>query len=164
MPKTYEPIATTTLTTDQSEVEFTNISQNYTDLIIVKTGAQNSSSNMGLRVGNGTVDTASNYSGTQMYGNGTSALSDRYSNDTQFVINFANSSADNIVSIIQIMNYSNTTTNKTILVRNNNAANYVSAYVHLWRSTAAINRLLFRNFTNGLKSGSTFTLYGIKAA
>lgn len=164
MPKTYEPIATTTLTTDQSEVEFTNISQNYTDLIIVKTGAQNSSSNMGLRVGNGTVDTGSNYSGTQVYGNGTSALSDRYSNDTQFVTNFANSSTASIMTVIQIMNYSNTTTNKTVLVRNNDSSFYTGATVHLWRSTAAINRLLFRNFTNGLKSGSTFTLYGIKAA
>lgn len=163
MPATYENIATTTLTSDQSEVEFTNISQAYTDLVIIKTGSQNSVSNMGLQVGNGTVDTGNNYSGTQIYGQ-TSVVSDRFSNNSQFVINYANSSADNIVSIIQIMNYSNTTTNKTILVRNNNAANYVSAYVQLWRSTAAINRLLFRCFTNGLKSGSTFTLYGIKAA
>lgn len=163
MPATYQPLATTTLTTDQSEVEFTNISQSYTDLVIVKTGLQNASSNMGLRVGSGTVDTGSNYSGTQMYGNGTSALSDRNSSQDQFFINFSNSNTNSVVSIIQIMDYSNATTNKTLIVRNSDASFYVSAYVFLWRSTAAINRLLFRNFTNGLKSGSTFTLYGVKA-
>jgi len=164
MPLTYEPIATTTLGSDQSTVEFTSISQAFTDLLIIKTGQQNNTSNMGLRVGSGTVDTGNNYSGTQIFGQGGSTTSDRFTNNSQFVINFANSSADDIVSIIHIMNYSNTTTNKTILVRNSNAANYVSAYVQLHRSTNSINRLEFRNFTNGLKSGSTFTLYGIKSA
>jgi hypothetical protein len=63
------------------------------------------------------------------------------------------------------MNYSNTTTNKTILSRINNAENSTVARVTLWRNTAAISTI-FLTEGNGANfiAGSTFTLYGIKAA
>ena len=65
------------------------------------------------------------------------------------------------------MNYSNTTTNKTVLARGNNAsdASYpgTEAFVGLWRSTAAINRIDFSSNSKTWNAG-TFTLYGIKAA
>ena len=164
MPATYENIATTTVGSNTSEIEFTNLPQTYTDLIIVRSGAQGGNpGNMSMQVGNNSYDTGNNYSGTQLYGNGSSAASDRFSNDSRWYINYNNSTGQTM-SIYQIMNYSNTTTNKTMLGRNSDGIWYASAYVFLWRSTAAINRVKLYHFTNNILAGSTFTLYGIKAA
>jgi hypothetical protein len=61
------------------------------------------------------------------------------------------------------MNYSNTTTYKTSLVRTNN--DRVAAVVNLWRSTAAITTIKLEEVVTGdIATGSTFTLYGIKNA
>ena len=63
------------------------------------------------------------------------------------------------------MNYANTTTNKTVLLRNNNTAFGTEAQVGLWRSTSAINTIkLYLDRAEYYVVGSTFTLYGIKAA
>jgi len=63
------------------------------------------------------------------------------------------------------MNYSNTTTYKTVVYRQNEAANFISAGVSLWRSTSAINRItLNATSTNSLQAGTQVSLYGIKAA
>jgi hypothetical protein len=66
------------------------------------------------------------------------------------------------------MNYSNSTTYKTVLGRSNRASSDTAADVGLWRSTSAITRIdlaMGGSFpTNNFASGSTFTLYGIAAA
>jgi hypothetical protein len=68
------------------------------------------------------------------------------------------------LSIHNFMNYSNTTTYKTILSRSNNSAIGTDAVVGLWRSTAAINTIKILPANNAFEVGSSFTLYGIKAA
>jgi len=163
MPATYNSIASTTLTSDQTDVEFTGINQNFTDLILVREGAQTSGNNSVIQVGNNTYDTTSSYSGTQLFGNGTSALGDRFSNDTRWFVNFANGT-NRTMSVYHFMNYSNTTTHKTMIGRHSDGNFYASAYVFLWRKTDAINRIKITQGTNGLKSGTTFSLYGILAA
>jgi hypothetical protein len=60
------------------------------------------------------------------------------------------------------MNYSNSTTYKTILGRSNAATSGTSAAVGLWRSTSAINSIEIG--TVSFTAGSTFSLYGIAAA
>jgi hypothetical protein len=62
------------------------------------------------------------------------------------------------------MNYSNTTTNKTALIRGNNAALFTDATVGVWRSTAAITSITLASDGAAFDSGSTFNLYGIAAA
>jgi hypothetical protein len=63
------------------------------------------------------------------------------------------------------MNYSNTTTYKTVLLRSNNASAITVATVGLWRSTSAINTIkIYADGAAVFSVGSTFTLYGIKAA
>ena len=62
------------------------------------------------------------------------------------------------------MNYSNATTYKTVITRASNANNGVDAVVGLWRNTAAITSINVFLGTGNLDTGSTFTLYGIKAA
>jgi hypothetical protein len=59
-------------------ITFTGISQAYTDLVIVGNWGQSvDGENCLFRVGNGSVDTASNYSATALAGDGTTASSGR---------------------------------------------------------------------------------------
>jgi hypothetical protein len=62
------------------------------------------------------------------------------------------------------MNYSNTTTFKTMLNRSNVPSTGTGATVGLWRNTAAISSLTITSESGNLQSGSTFTLYGILKA
>jgi len=161
---TYTPIATTTLGSATNLVSFTSISGSYTDLIFVFTGTNATSSN-GMRVRvNG--DTGSNYSFTQLYGNGSSAASARGTSETSSSI-FVEVGASQSTGIAHFQNYSNSTTYKTILSRGSAANTTADASVGLWRNTAAITSMEFRltgGATSNFATGSTFTLYGITAA
>ncbi len=69
----------------------------------------------------------------------------------------------NCTEHINVMNYSNTTTYKTILSRSSDL--YTEASVNLWRNTAAITSIIIgAQGAYTFSAGSTFTLYGIKAA
>jgi hypothetical protein len=164
MTSTYEMIATTTLGSTQSSVTFSSISGAYTDLVLVINNIVSSGT------GNDTAlrfndDTASNYSNTFMLGNGTSAISGR--NPLTYADNgYLDSNSGNPnTRIIHLMNYANTTTFKTQLTRaSGQNGGQVTAYVNLWRSTSAITKILiYSAFGLSYATGSTFTLYGIKA-
>jgi len=62
------------------------------------------------------------------------------------------------------MNYSNSTTYNTALSRFVSAGSETTADVHLWRDTSAVTSITVATSTNNYATGSTFTLYGIKAA
>jgi hypothetical protein len=175
MAKTYEPIATQTADGSTGVIEFTSIPSTYTDLILVSnlfspdTGHGALVSLIG--VGNGTIDTGSNYSYTYTTGNGSTASSSRLANGTVFAAVFASTAQSGNTawsnSIIQFQNYSNTTTYKSMLWRDNVNGDGSATWfgVGLWRSTSVINRIkLTLNVSQVYASGSTFTLYGIKAA
>jgi hypothetical protein len=164
---TYFPIATTTLVSDSASVTFSNISGSYTDLIIVtNTGvASGGGGSIYVQVGNGSVDTGSNYSYTYIQGDGSTTESGRASNLTAARTMRTTGTTVIANGFLHLMNYSNTTTFKTMLSRGNVAGALVIALVNLWRSTSAINIITMtdessRNFL----TGSTFTLYGIAAA
>lgn len=156
---TYTPIATQTLTSNAATVTFSSIPQNYTDLVAVLSVKGTNNMDVWIQF-NG--DTSTNYSFTTLRGNGTTATSDRYSNqnygyaDLDGYANTTNFST----RTINIMNYSNTTTNKTFLARSATAGNGLDAIVNLWRSTSAINSITFSG-TASYTTGSTFNLYGI---
>jgi hypothetical protein len=164
MPITYEPIATTTLGSAASSVTFSSISGSYTDLVLVVSATWSGSSNssFGFRLNS---DTGSNYSITQLYGNGSSASSGRSSNQTKAVIGQINPTEFG-TTIFQFQNYSNATTYKTTLSRSNVAGVITLAGVALWRNTAAITQIDLEYFDTAgtFDTGSTFTLYGIKSA
>ena len=161
MPATYEPIATTSLTS-QSSVTFSSISSTYTDLIIIISGTAADNRPANFTVGNGSVDTGANYSRTGISGNGSAASSYRGSDESAFNTDNATDSSSPAVNITHIMNYSNSTTYKTFLSRNGAVSNHTRAIVGLWRSTAVIN-IVTISFGASL-TGGTATLYGIKAA
>lgn len=166
MAATYEPIATQTLSTSTATVSFTSISGTYTDLILIVNLAQAASNNsLRFRVNS---DTGSNYSYTSLQGDGSVATSSRESSITSGASSATGSTTIETNHILHFMNYSNTTTNKTILARGNRASAMTTTDVNLWRSTSAITSIelaMGGTFpTNNFASGSTFTLYGIKAA
>lgn len=167
---TYEKIQTNTLSSAQSDLTFTSISGSYTDLIIIVNAGCSSNGDVLYMQFNG--DTSTNYSNTVMFGGGSTATSDRSSGVTYISLSQGaglgtGASAYNCIS--QINNYSNATTFKTVLTRNNipSAGLYPATEFRgsLWRATpAAITSIRFYTSAGNIVAGSTFTLYGIAAA
>jgi hypothetical protein len=164
MPATYEPIATTTLTSANNTVTFNSISGTYTDLrLVIQAKYSDSQSQFTTMTFNN--DTASNYSNTLLIGNGSTATSERESNKNGFNIMYTGGASQWFMTTIDVFNYANTTTFKTTLFRDNVIDTRVEARVGLWRKTPeAITSIKFYDQFANFITGSTFTLYGIKAA
>jgi hypothetical protein len=161
---TYVALDKVTVGTATATVTFSSIPQGYTDLVLVATPIFSTAANVNIRI-NG--DTGSNYSDTYLTGNGTTAGSARDSN--QSLIYFSGTSvgvttANRDNGIAHFMNYSNTTTNKSVLLRYNQPGQIVVAMAALWRNTAAITSISLIASTGNLDVGSTFSLYGIAAS
>jgi hypothetical protein len=161
---TYEAIFTETLASAQASVTFSSIPGTYTDLVLIV-------SHLGtLATAEARIqlnsDTGSNYSWTQLYGNGSSAASYRASSATSLPLlpNEASSTTVPSSMIVNLQNYSNTTTNKTVLYRGNVTSLATSANVGLYRSTSAITAINVFTNVSTFAAGSTFSLYGIASA
>jgi hypothetical protein len=111
-------------------------------------------------------DTGSNYSWTRIYGTGSTAGSQRGTSQT--VLRIGNMAGSGYTAyspmILNIQNYSNTTTYKTMLGRPNNPDRIVDAYVNLWRSTSAVTSFVITPSSGNFDTGSTFNLYGVSTA
>jgi len=163
---TYEPIATTTLSSTSSSISFSSISSSYTDLRLIFNPINNSSvstSGLNLRFNS----SATGYSQTYIQGNGSTASSNRntsgayaYLNDGQLI----GTSKQQFI-ILDIFSYAGST-NKTFLetlASDFNGSGSVIRYVHLWANTAAISSIQLTS-SELMAIGTTATLYGIKAA
>jgi hypothetical protein len=162
MPNTYTELRRTVVGTATPTVTFdlTGIS-GYTDLVLVADNVGSSASvvDLGLRFNN---DSSSLYSETDVYGAGSSALSSRSSRT--FVKLSYSGGSDKPMLLANIMNYANTTTFKTVLIRDNTTTNAVRAAVSLWRNTAAITSMTILYSSGNIAAGATFSLYGIANA
>jgi hypothetical protein len=163
---TYVALQTQTLASAASSVTFNSIPQGYTDLVLVSSvlGQTSTSYIPKITLNN---DSGSNYSNTWLYGTGSSAGSGRTSNAAYMYLGQLNGymttgSPDTFIT--QLLNYSNTTTYKTMLSRGNDASAGVDSTVGLYRSTSAISRvdISLLSGTN-FQAGSTFSLYGVAA-
>lgn len=166
MSITYENITTNSPVSDVASVIFSNIPGTYTDLVLISQ----------VRVTGGTQDfwvrfngdTATNYSSTFVYGDGTSALGTRNISGTGLYHLNAYTSSSGMWSIgrMNIQNYANTTTLKSVINRADSAG-FVVATAGLWRKSPAEAitsiTLLPSNSANNIVAGSVFTLYGIKS-
>ena len=168
---TYEKIATYTAPSAQASYTFTPIGGTYTDLRLIGS-VYGTANDVGLKM-QFNSDTGSNYSGTILLGTGSTATSARQTNITfinLYGYNYGSGSTNNIYSPVDcsIMNYSNSTTYKTTLTRSwdqrNEGQGELYANVGLWRNTAAITSITLALTSGNIATGSTFTLYGIKAA
>lgn len=161
---TYTPIATTTLGSAAASYTFTSIPQTYTDLVFVIGGTGDSNGYLLIQPNS---DSSNLYSRTYMIGNGSSASSNKNTNESAYFVDAGNGSSSTAAdTVVSILNYSNTTTYKTALVR---AYSYLApgsySGVGLYRSTSAITSLKIQGSSgSSLQAGSTFTLYGIAAA
>jgi hypothetical protein len=158
---TYVALDKVTVGASTASITFSNINQGYTDLVIVADGVESANQYVGIRFNS---DTASNYSQTRLFGEGTGATSDRQTSVTFGRLSVGDPT--NRFSIIaSIFNYANTTTYKTWISQTSTGNNYVGAIAGLWRATpAAITSITVTTTTSDTFSvGSTFSLYGIKA-
>ena len=157
---TYVALASVKLDTAQTQITFNNIPQNYTDLILQGDVIGTTAYEVFIDF-NG--DDGTNYSETYFEGNGTVGSSARTSNSGNLAMSYS-SSTNPTPTIMQIQNYSNNTTYKTILSRSSAASASVLGWVGLWRNTAAINSITLKISSGKVFSaGAIFSLYGIGA-
>ena len=163
--QTYEPIASITLGAATTSATFSAIPQTYTDLVVVINASMVSNASTNNYYVTYNSDAGTNYSTTYAGGTGSSTSSGRASSQTRLDIAYQPSTAIGQI-IFQMQNYSNTTTFKSSISRSSNAtSNITFMYAGLWRSTAAITSIsITTGVANNIVSGSTFNLYGIKAA
>jgi hypothetical protein len=165
MAATYEPIATTTLGSAAATIDFTSISSAYTDLRLVIVGKYTSAGGNTRITFNS--DTASNYSSTRIAGDGTSASSDRLTNQTFQRLNFdGNSTTIPDLLTVDIFSYAGSTFKTSLITstEDKNGSGSVIRTVGLYRSTTAISSITISLSSSTFASGTTATLYGIKAA
>ena len=172
MPATYEPIASQTLGSDVSEVTFSSIPGTFTDLVVVaqtRTSEAATVSGLGLRL-NGTTSTGF-YSVTRLQGSGSAASSGRDSASTETQSNGGvapgNTATSNVfgTTVLHVMSYANANVFKTVLWQSDDGAqSLLRRSVTLFQSTSAITSLTLRPGAGNLKSGSTVSLFGLKAA
>ncbi len=170
MPATYEPIATTTLGSAAASITFSSISSAYTDLrlIIANYSTATGTQDLCLRFNS---DSATNYSFTQITGDGSSASSGRGSNYNRAVVS-PGSWSESLTTlsgmvIVDIFSYTGSTF-KTLLAStsaNQIAVGYAIYSANLWRSTSAINSITILNSGSvNIKASTSATLYGILKA
>jgi len=162
---TYEPIATTTFAGSSSSVTFSSIPSTYTDLVIVASLSFTAATDtVSLRF-NG--DSTSNYNFIYFRGNGTTATTASITNTTNMYEqgNPSTNTSNFNVYKYEINSYANTNKYKAVLWQGSQADAQVSLNLGQWRSTAAINSVtILEASANNFRSGSTISLYGIKAA
>ena len=160
MAKVFKALSTVTVGAGgAASIDFTAIPATYTDLVLICISEATPGPEIWMRV-NG--NTGTNYSRTLLSGNGTTAISNRTSNATKAFLNDGVTANLPSNQIVNIMNYSNTTTCKTIISRSNSTSDAAQTIVNTWRSTDAINSItILFDRASTFNAGSTFTLYGI---
>jgi hypothetical protein len=158
----------TTLGSNAASATLSDIPGTHTDLVLVTEGRANTTLGFqGLGIYFNGTDSTTNYSGTLLYGTGSTAASERYSNVAILGVGLLGpSNGDRGQGIAHIMSYANTNVFKTVVSARSYAPGQVSRFVGLWRSTSAITSITLREYNNShqLLSGMTISLYGIKAA
>jgi hypothetical protein len=166
MALTYEPIATTTLGSATTTVTFSSIPSTYTDIRLVCVVTITSlTTDARIRFNN---DSGTNYFFNAMAGdgpNGAYASSDV--TQTGFYLNKNTINQVPHFYTCDIFSYAGSTFKTTLqtMSENDGASGPTAQQAGVWKSTAAINRVdVVSTTARTFAVGSTFTLYGIKAA
>ena len=163
---TFETIATTSLSSSSSAIDFNTIPSSYTNLVIVIVPIGSTQNFLQIQF-NG--DTGSNYSRQVLSGNGSSNASDQRSSRTAIELDYNEqiSTGANYTSEINIFDYANTTTYKNVVAKPNSSAFNSGSYgfgwsCGTWRNTNAITSIKLTANTGSFSSGTVATLYGLK--
>jgi hypothetical protein len=172
----YESIATATVTSSVTNIEFTSIPATYTHLQIrgiAKCDNTDGVSNPALTFNS---DTGSNYAAHRLYGEGSTASGDGFASQTYIRCGFFTDSSAGRGSmfgsiVLDILDYKNTNKYKTVRLLSGNNVNeasagksYASFGSGLWQNTAAITSIKISVANNNFVQYSQFALYGIKGA
>jgi hypothetical protein len=151
-----------------SSVYFGSIPQTYQDLYVVVYSRDATSGTTTTLFTFLNSDSTSLYSYTYLQGDGASATSGRASNTNPFGVasQIASGATSGIFAsnTMHILNYTNTSTYKTILGRSASDANgsgNTRLYAGLYRSTSAITAVTI-NAASTFTAGSTVALYGVR--
>jgi hypothetical protein len=148
-------------------VTFNSIPQTFTDLMVVASTRSSTSETKLAAVFNN--DTSSNYSLTELTGNGSSISTARQSNGTYWI---------NMGGIVPSSYTANTFSNNSMYIPNYRSSNFKQFIIdgvlennatatgfflvaNLWRNTSAISTIYITGQGGNLVQYSTFTLYGI---
>lgn len=169
----YESIATATGTGSSGTITFSSIPSTFKHLqlrIMSRIDGVGTGDQYGRIRPN--ADSTTNYTYHALYGNGTSATADGNASGTFNGVTLSNLRGGNAagimsVNIVDILDYTSTTKNKTFRLFSGwdtNGSGFVYQISSLWLSTNAISSIeIFHNGAN-FTTASTFALYGIKEA
>lgn len=163
MPATYEPIATTTLTSTATEIVFSSIPGTYTDLRLVAVFTPTASLRPRIDLNS---DTGTNYSSTLLTSSGTTAGSIRYTAANYWNVANANTVVGGMLEL-DLLSYRSSQHKMAFSKYNNNdnsTNGRLAAGVALYRSTSPITTVRFWVSASTFAVGTTATLYGIKNA
>lgn len=163
-PGVYESIATYSGTGSSGTIDFTSIPSTYKHLQLRIFA--NGTDITRIRVGNGSIDTGSNYSRHALSGDGASVSTYYVSTDTLGTM-LDTPSTSNIygVAICDILDYGNVSkykTFRTLSGYDQNGYGIVQLSSTAWRSTSAINSIRIFMPSGNYTTASRFALYGIK--
>jgi hypothetical protein len=166
MPSTYEPISTSTLGSSASVITFSSIPSTYTDLRIVLVCTTSSDSDAAIQF-NG--DSGTNYSQTNLFGNGSAMNAGGSNSSTRIYANGGGNTSSSTphLYIIDILSY-RSSTHKPVLatgIQDRNGSGIINACIGVWRNTSAITSVsLVTNGSDTFSTNTTATLYGILKA
>ena len=167
MAFTYSKLAEVTVGSGgASTIDFTNIPQNYTDLVLKFSLRDNYASvsvNCGIKV-NGSN---SNLSGRVVFGTGTTANSTTITDSVAYTVGTSGTVNTFSSSEVYIPNYTSGT-NKSMsaesVAESNTTTVYMQMVAELWSNVTAISQLsLYPINATLFTQYSTATLYGVKA-
>jgi hypothetical protein len=172
---TYTAIAKTVLTSSQTSIVFSGISQSYTDLILLLTGRSTTGTTGSyywqMKPNNATNQVSGRY--IEGYGAGSVGSgytqNDAYMNQIYGVVVNGNTSNTFGSAEVYIPNYSSTSNYKVfsgigVSESNNATANWaIDAVASLYRDNSAISSLTITTSGN-FATGSSFYLYGISSS
>lgn len=153
---TYELITTEVLSSPAASISLTGIDQSYRDLRLVTFSDTSTQAYFRVRI-NG--DSASNYHGIRLYGNGVSAYSDSFANQNLI---YGYDTLSTTVVTFDFFDYSTTDRKKPILASQRAIANGVFEWCWRWNNTSAITQIdVFEYSTGNLPATFGFHLFGI---
>jgi hypothetical protein len=166
----YDALATYTVPSGGvSEITFAGLPTGgqYTHLQIRMTSLLSTQNNIYMQVGNGSVDTGSNYAWHELYGDGSSAAAGAGSTQSFIKVNYQTSTSTSYtsVAVIDILDYSSTSKYKTIRSlcgSDANGSGYIFLRSGLWQSSNAISAIKLYGQSGSFNQYTNISVYGVK--
>jgi hypothetical protein len=176
-PGTFDSIQTVTVGSGgAASISFSAIPSTYKHLQIRCLSRNTSSSvRVNMRVGNGSIDTGTNYKWHSLGGDGSASFGYSPGGSLDYIQAVSSVQGSEIanafgVAVIDILDYANTSKNKTFRILTGSEVNsyasgnyFVGINSAAWFSTSVINTItMYPNGAGNLAEFSQFALYGIQ--